>query len=203
MTSATDELRRLLDERGVEWAAIHDTCTSWEIPVGNQMRDGFRVPVWYDGTLHVECVMSPTQAIAATLGATDAKPTRAESSGTLTAEKVRELMEDNSRQYPSPFDPYVWITEYDWQAIADELNATLGRGTCKMDDFADVPFRVDYEIEGYDMGSGRDYATLAECSVCGAYIIVPPEYHHVLTCDGDEVYQPYRFCPNCGAKVVE
>ena len=66
--SATEELRRLLDERGVEWAAIHDTCTSREMPVGNQMRDGFRVPVWYDGTLHIECVMSPTQAIAATLG---------------------------------------------------------------------------------------------------------------------------------------
>ena len=82
------------------------------------------------------------------------------------------------------------------------IEATLGRGTCKLDDFADVPFSVDYEIEGYDMDSGRDYATLAECSACGAYIIVPPEYHHVLTCDGDEVYQPYRFCPNCGRKVV-
>lgn len=66
--SATDELRRLLDERGVEWTAIHDTCTSWMMPVGNQLQDGFRVPVRYDGTLHVECVMSPTQAIAATLG---------------------------------------------------------------------------------------------------------------------------------------
>ena len=60
------------------------------------------------------------------MSATDAKPTQAESSGTLTAEKVRELMEENSRQYPSPTDPYVWLTEYDWQAIADELNATLG-----------------------------------------------------------------------------
>lgn len=83
------------------------------------------------------------------------------------------------------------------------IDATLGSGTCKLDGFADAPFSVDYEIEGYDMDSGRDYATLAECSACGAYVIVPPEYHHVLTCDGDEVYQPYRFCPNCGAKVVD
>lgn len=83
------------------------------------------------------------------------------------------------------------------QAIA----ATLGSGTCTLDGFADVPFSVDYEIEGYDMDSGRDYATLAECSACGAYIIVPPEYHHVLTYDGDEVYQPYRFCPNCGRRI--
>ena len=75
--------------------------------------------------------------------------------------------------------------------------------TCRLEGFADVPFSVDYEIEGYDMGSSRDYATLAECSSCGAYVILPPEYHHVLTCDGDEVYQPYRFCPNCGRKVVD
>lgn len=73
--------------------------------------------------------------------------------------------------------------------------------TCRLEGFADVPFSVDYEIEGYDMGSSRDYATLAECSSCGAYVIVPPSYHHVLTCDGDEVYQPYRFCPNCGRRI--
>ena len=63
------------------------------------------------------------------MSATDAKPTQAESSGTLTAEKVRELMEENSRQYPSPTDPYVWLTEYDWQAIA----ATLGSCNCSND----------------------------------------------------------------------
>lgn len=38
------------------------------MPVGNQAVDGFRVPVRYDGTLHVDCVMSPTQAVDATLG---------------------------------------------------------------------------------------------------------------------------------------
>lgn len=77
------------------------------------------------------------------------------------------------------------------------------RETCRLEGFADVPFSVDYEIEGYDMRSIRDYATLAECSSCGAYVIVPPSYHHVLTCDGDEVYQPYLFCPNCGRNVVD
>ena len=64
----TDELRRLLDERGVEWSAINDTSTTWLMPVGNQVVDGFRIPVWYDGTLHVECVMSPTKAVETTLG---------------------------------------------------------------------------------------------------------------------------------------
>ena len=50
----------------------------------------------------------------------------------VTAKQVQELMEDHSSQYPSPTDPYVWITEYDYQAIADELNAAMvGRGTCR------------------------------------------------------------------------
>lgn len=145
--TATEELRRLLNERRVEWtnpnSILRDDMTSW---VANGFDyDAFEVP---DGTL------------------------------VLSAAHQDDLTPE--------------------QAIA----ATLGSGTCKLDDFADVPFSVDYEIEGYDMDSGRDYATLAECSACGAYIIVPPEYHHVLTCDGDEVYQPYRFCPNCGRRVV-
>lgn len=70
--SATDELRRMLDERGMEWTAVHDSCTCWFMPVGDQMHGGFRVPVRYDDTLHIECVMSPTQAIAATLDCSDA-----------------------------------------------------------------------------------------------------------------------------------
>ena len=51
--------------------------------------------------------------------------------GTLTAEQVREAAMSNSRQYKSPVDDGVWITEYDWQAIADKLNTTLGGGTCE------------------------------------------------------------------------
>lgn len=47
--------------------------------------------------------------------------------GKLTAEQVRNAAKSNSRQYESPVDDGVWIREYDWQAIADELNAELGK----------------------------------------------------------------------------
>ena len=87
------------------------------------------------------------------------------------------------------------------EGLRDRLQA-VGE-TCELTAFADVPFNVDYEVEGYDSGSGRDYATLAECSKCGAYVIEPPAYHHVLTCDGDEVYQPYRYCPSCRREIKE
>lgn len=86
-------------------------------------------------------------------------------------------------------------------SLRDRLQA-VGE-TCELTAFADVPFSVDYEIEGYDSGSGKDYATLAECSKCGAYVIEPPAYHHVLTYDGDEVYQPYRYCPSCRREIKE
>lgn len=94
-------------------------------------------------------------------------------------------------------------TELANDGVGLSKNGVAERETCRLVGFADVPFSVDYEIEGYDMSSIRDYATLAECSSCGAYVIVPPSYHHVLTCDGDEVYQPYLFCPNCRRNVVD
>lgn len=71
---------------------------------------------------------------------------------TLTAEQVREVAESNSRQYESPVDDGVWLTEYDWQAIADELNALLGRETCSMK-----------ELTRYD-GSDPHY----QCNACGS-----------------------------------
>lgn len=158
--TATERLRVLLDERGVEWTAndgehVKETC--W--PYMGELMAAFAE---YDnGETRFACntwCFTPEQAIAATLGSCNC------SNNCTNSERT---------------------------------------GTCRLEDFADVPFSVDYEIEGYDMGSSRDYATLAECSSCGAYVIVPPSYHHVLTCDGDEVYQPYRFCPACGRRVVD
>jgi len=81
-------------------------------------------------------------------------------------------------------------------------DAVVERGECELSSFADVCFNVEYEVEGYDMDSGKDYATLAECSECGAYVIVPPAHHHVLTCDGDEVYSEYTCCPVCRKAVT-
>lgn len=68
----TDELRAMLDERGVEWTNpntnLRDEMTSW---VANGFDyDAFEVP---DGTLVLTAAyqddLTPEQAIAATLGA--------------------------------------------------------------------------------------------------------------------------------------
>lgn len=154
--TATERLRALLDERGVEWMpSVWSAKYETFYKVGEV---GYLATEMSSGRMKVgiEGYLAPEQAIAAILGSSNCSN-----------------------------------------------DCTNGERTeaCRLEDFADVPFSVDYEIEGYDMGSSRDYATLAECSSCGAYVIVPPSYHHVLTCDGDEVYQPYRFCPNCGRRI--
>ena len=116
MTSATDELRRLLDERGVEWqdnsdeSVLHTTWGDMNCWF-NEFPDGWTA--WgmaKRGT--------PSQAIAATLGG-----------GKLTAEQVRGAIEANSWAETSTIREF---NDSSWQAIADELNAAMGGGECEM-----------------------------------------------------------------------
>lgn len=64
MTSATDELRRLLDERGVEWERGLPTETIVRVPIDTLYVER------PDGRMHVyfRSYLTPEQAIAATLG---------------------------------------------------------------------------------------------------------------------------------------
>ena len=62
--TATDELRRLLDERGVEWSdgGYAETATVWEA-------DGILWHgLWRDGAIELVATMTPEQAVEATLG---------------------------------------------------------------------------------------------------------------------------------------
>ena len=126
MTSATEELRRLLDERGVEWSApsglnaryadsmtfIGNTAVISEIDGSDLLRINF------DGT--------PEQAIDATLDGVGSEVgsevTSEVRGGKLTAEQVREAIERNVTFYEGG--------DYDAQEIADELNTMLGSGEC-------------------------------------------------------------------------
>ena len=106
--SAIDELRKLLDERGVEWTS-GPSETTWAC---NGWWHNVVFEPWSDSTLKVTIYdATPAQAIAATLG-----------SGKLTAKQVREAIERHS----------AWVIGNNrcfrdgaYEAIADELNATL------------------------------------------------------------------------------
>lgn len=229
--TATDELRALLDERGVEWdGESYESSTFW-----NEKTNLAVASEGIDGKLWVSQSITPEQAIAATLGlkakshpygyepdtgAFDA--TRCECgcindisatycndcggeieidehaekeiyhtpahmvfaekhddgslefggkryiaatmvSSTLTAEQVRETVAKHWQESK---------TRHDWQAIADALNATVGRGTCN-----DV--------------WGDDSFAAFRCSECGAI-------HNVKAVSNKHVI---RFCYNCGKRV--
>lgn len=70
--TATDKLRRLLDERGVEW----DELVGHPVVVGTEWHDRYGCPCTAlehaddvpDGMLSVQANLTPEQAIEATLG---------------------------------------------------------------------------------------------------------------------------------------
>lgn len=96
-------------------------------------------------------------------------------SGRLTAEQVRECVED--LYWEGYNDGYVHrgygIEETDWQAIADKLNSRAKR-TC----------HIVKNSRKYVLSDGRELFDDG-CSICNGYIG-----------DGD------NYCSNCGAKVV-
>lgn len=153
MKSSTEVLRELLDERGVEY-----TTSDHAVPVTEW--NGFTVAQLMTDSETLVASLTPQQAIAATLG----ERSKTEQNG-VTAEQVRKAIEENS-----------WV-DLNWQAIADELNAMLGAGTCHVtvqDNMA--------ETEG--MGD-----VWLECDACHWQMPLEPSTPR------------FNFCPNCGRKV--
>lgn len=103
-------------------------------------------------------------------------------SGTLRAEQVRKTVEKHWHDLPAEYDmPEATALpeySYDWQAIADELNATLGGGECEM----------------VTSGTPCEGNTDKTCTLCGAYNI--GEYY-----DGQGHIAAPKFCPECGRQV--
>ena len=158
--TATDELRRMLDERGVEWRCGSPNKIKWR----HDGIDYVATNAWprNDETrtkVALHSILTPEQAIAATLG-----------SGMLTAEQVREawcrhLRRDCLYDPPTP----------DWQAIADELNATLGAGTCHVE--SSIIDTYEYNRWEYELSCG-----------------------HTIIWEDSE---PPRYCPNCGRRIEQ
>ena len=204
--SATDELRRMLDERGVEYSAREDSWgkeTYWIVD-----HKPYR---FSERSEYGSCVLhhiTPEQAIAATLGSEppyeellrclendwnikaswdglrkfwcielteEGVKLRDAMHGTLTAEQVRKAIFDGS-SYASYDGAKYYADGIGMQAIADELNATLGRGTCR--------------------STTDDNAWCFVCSECGKSF--PRSQLHLAHNHGE-----INYCPNCGAKVIE
>ena len=174
--SATDELRRLLDERGVEWDYGITGSTTTRFSVNGTdltftpMRNG----------LVCSTILTPEQAVAATLGRGNA--------GRYVGLRQGEYWErtENSDYYCGGCG---WkVTDHD--SYCPECGGALHKsalGTCHADETETVI--CSYKGRG-NTALGRDFAIhVMECSECGR------TYEHV---NGD-----YEYCPHCGRKVVD
>lgn len=105
-------------------------------------------------------------------------------SGKLTAEQVREIVEkhwhDLPVEYDMPESSALPEYSYDWQAIADELNAALGGEECE-----DAGTRFNAWV----------------CSKCKATLLLMFDDYDEPTYSVDGVADVPRHCPNCGRKV--
>ena len=195
--SATDELRKLLDERGVEYedSELIDhgnrTTTYYTEWGGNDEGDGANVYVEYmDGTVLRMFDATPEQAIAATLRDSEAI-------------EFCKRVEENARErkpltlfgvcYEPVGDEPFCETVYRWlhDDAPDEcrtceggmyaaLSATLGGGTCE---FTQIPEALYDDIE---------------CGACGVAL-----WGFQMDKEGEGVLATPNYCPYCGAKVVE
>lgn len=179
--TATDELRRLLDERGVEWVA--------GTPIDNYIFSTF----WLDAngvewravgvnsdceTLRISAHITPAQAIEATLGRGNA--------GRYVGLRQGKYWErtENSDYYCGGCG---WkVTDHD--SYCPECGgalhkATLGRGEC-------------HDAED----SGTDFC----CSACGARLYIDTgDTYTMIAADERTIIERPNYCPNCGRRVVD
>ncbi len=146
--TATDELRRMLDERGVEHYDGYD-YTEWDVGgIHYLANDHLRL----EGRMVLRRTCTPEQAIEATLGPRVQPPAMPEQPpydlliDLLRDEWDIDVMWDGLRRFW-----YVGLTD-EGVRKRDEQEATLGRGTCK-------------PVDGYD-DDGEEIGTC--CSECGS-----------------------------------
>lgn len=202
----TTELREKLTERGIEYTTndhLGAYETSWDGFTAMQLTPGAKLMMEF----------TPEQAIAATLGSERVAELEAENErlrkagyeigyhdamkaakrgGTLTAEQVRETVEkhwhDLSDEYDMPEASALPEYSYNWQAIADELNAELGSGTCE----------PKWVLQGKTQ---TQEFWRCECGNCGHEFGVETRESFPLKMTIGKVDVP-NYCPNCGARVV-
>ena len=146
--TATSRIIATLRERNVQFATHGNTDRVWWATENGVTWYAQDRPNANELFVKLEAVLTPEQAIAATLG-----------SGTLTANDVLNAVYKHGAR---------------WQAIADELNAELGSGTC----------------ENVWAESGK-----FKCSECAMEVIA------IST--NTTTPRPISFCPNCGREAVD
>lgn len=192
--TATDELRRLLDERGVEW--MDDSyaqlwCTVWHGQDGKQ----WRMTENQSGMLTElkAWKATPAQAIAATLGPTD----------------------PSERGLIPHFWTSDWTLHVETERLPERIDVTLpdqrGREVYSARVHRFVPERTCHNTQFAEMDekAGKKYSMVMTALRFGGFM--PEDEPAEFTCsacgktaliDWETLYD-IRFCPFCGARIVE
>ena len=153
--TATDKLRKLLDERGKKWVEfIEPTATAWTDGTHGIVADeNDDDKLWLTMSM-----MTPEQAVAMTLGYRE-----------LTAEQVRECVKtiyfEGYNDGSVGRGPH--IEETDWQWITNKLNAKLECETCHNT-------QTDFDFQCSECGKCLDNGRtlgIKYCPYCGAKVV--------------------------------
>lgn len=216
-------LRKLLDERGVEYEAYRDIknrcITKWCTYHGAFVF----FAVEEEGKLFVEtasdtehsAICTPEQAIAATLGEKPRDKTEEWLLNTCNqaAQDYVAQLEQEVDELKSRLEAATLGSDDDYEAKMDALLCRLTNGKWSKSRAYDIDFMVSCVDEEYEtlyanelveLGSGTcklDYDR--HCSNCGVYV---HESAVLVRKDLDGglwtvVAKPPNYCPNCGAKV--
>lgn len=188
--TATDELRKLLDERGVEWWPMHDDEVGYREDRDTEFLVYGCKHVAHEWGCRLQVdMLTPEQAISATLGRereTELQKALNKAAGNWAkadAELCKALdfmriwiSEDahlGESELSAVFEKAEGLRNLD--AIESAITATLGAGTCRLPET-----RIDHGSIQYN---GTTSWRL--CSACGAEVLADPA----------------NFCPNCGRRV--
>lgn len=202
MTSATEELRRLMDERGVEWTdKVEDlgltiagfADTRWDangfkwcyIESGGTATLASCRPIEIKGC-------TPEQAIAATLGS--------DASAARIADRLRSTADEMRNIGASTMTPHELLAFYahELDKVADSLMfaATLGSGTCNSEEANPQVCCTDSERNAL-VRDGEDSHALLPCPFCGGEAKLVSADHPSYTQHRDGWYV---IC-SCGASL--
>ncbi len=189
--TATERLRALLDERGVEWEDMSIrpyACTSWRDPDGEPctaLEGADDIP---DGKLSAQALLTPEQAIAATLGQEDIY-TREDMEGAFVSGYSLGSLPVGSdprwNENRQTVDEH--MAELGW--VRKEA-ATLGSCNCSNNCTNAERAETCHDKNGFDPDIGF------ECTVCGtmvdSYMVTPADTGHEMQ---------FHYCPNCGRRI--